>query len=150
MQHGWVRRRGAASILATLTNIIAYCLSFCQGNTGSFLGVSPRDDEALHVARSLRDIIPAAGYYIQRQPKRKERATVEEKRQRGFYGFTNRWLSGHSARGGVGRSFLFLLIGGPNGFRTLKQQFFPEDIQYCFTSNIWHGRTSALTATNDA
>ena len=33
--------------------------------------------------------IPLLGYYIQRPPKRKE-LTVEEKRQRGFYGFYNR------------------------------------------------------------
>ena len=38
--------------------------------------------------------IPFLGYYIQRPPKKKE-LTIEEKRERGFYGFYNR-LVGHA------------------------------------------------------
>jgi len=34
--------------------------------------------------------VPLLGYYIQRPPKKKE-LTVEEKRQRGFYGSTTGW-----------------------------------------------------------
>ena len=94
--------------------------------------------------------IPLLGYYIQRPPKRKE-LTVEEKRQRGFYGFYNR-LVGRAIQHRwlvLAGSFLFLLIGGLSA-SYLKQQFFPEDIQYWFYLDIWLPNDVPLTATNDA
>jgi len=57
--------------------------------------------------------VPLLGYYIQRPPKKKE-LTVEEKRQRGFYGFYNR-LVGRAIQHRwlvLAGSFLFLLVGG--------------------------------------
>src|SRR5205807_6215766 len=93
--------------------------------------------------------VPLLGYYIQRPPKRKE-LTVEEKRERGFYGFYNR-LVGRAIRHRwlvlVG-SFLFLLIGGFVASH-LKQQFFPEDVQYWFYLDIWLPNDVPLSATND-
>jgi len=62
------------------------------------------------------DIVPLLGYYIQRATKKKE-LTVEEKRQRGFYGFyksagrpgiQHRWLV-------LAGSFLFFADWGPRG-----------------------------------
>jgi len=56
--------------------------------------------------------VPLLGHYIQRPPKTKE-LTVEEKRERGFYGFYNRLVAGpFSTAGCISGSFVFLLIGG--------------------------------------
>jgi len=98
---------------------------------GIFLGVFHRDDSSAAM-RSGRcdDICAAAGLLHQRPPKKKE-LTVEEKRQRGFYGFYNR-LVGRAIQHRwlvLAGSFLFLLIGGLVASH-LKQQFFPEDVQY--------------------
>src|SRR5260370_20066587 len=90
------------------------------------------------------------GYCIQRPPKTKE-LTVEEKRERGFYGFYNR-LVGRAIQHRwliLAGSFVFLLIGGLVASH-LKQQFFPEDVQYWFYLDIWLPNDVPLTATSDA
>src|SRR6202035_2615536 len=87
---------------------------------------------------------------IQRPQKKKE-LTVEEKRQRGFYGFYNR-LVGRAIQHRwlvLAGSFLFLLVGGIAASH-LKQQFFPEDVQYWFYLDIWLPNDVPLTATNDS
>src|SRR5207302_210619 len=94
--------------------------------------------------------VPLLGYYIQRPPKKKE-LTVEEKRQRGFYGFYNR-LVGRAIQHRwlvLAGSLVFLLFGGLVASH-LKQQFFPEDVQYWFYLDIWLPNDVTLTATNDA
>src|SRR5436309_4298026 len=142
-----------AIFYATITNIIAY-LPFLMltGNTGQFLRSLPIVMTvsllcALVVAMTF---IPLLGYYIQRPPKRKE-LTVEEKRQRGFYGFYNR-LVGRAIQHRwlvLAGSFVFLLFGGLVASH-LKQQFFPEDVQYVFYLDIRLPNDVTLTATNDA
>src|SRR6266576_955546 len=81
-----------AIFFATLTNIIAY-LPFLMltGNTGEFLRSLPIVMTAALLCALVvaMTFIPLLGYYIQRPPEKKE-LTVEEKRQRGFYGFYNR------------------------------------------------------------
>src|SRR5437899_11573614 len=81
--------------------------------------------------------VPLLGYYIQRAPARKE-STLEEKRERGFYGFYNRLVGRaiHHRWSVLAGSFVFLLIGG-FAVSPLKSQFFPEVVQYCFYLNIW-------------
>ncbi len=142
-----------AIFFATLTNIIAY-LPFLMltGNTGEFLRSLPIVMTAALLCALVvaMTFVPLLGYYIQRPPKKKE-LTVEEKRQRGFYGFYNglvgraiqhRWLV-------LAGSFLFLLFGGFVASH-LKQQFFPEDVQYWFYLDIWLPNDVPLTATSDA
>ena len=142
-----------AIFFATLTNIIAYLpFLMLRGNTGEFLRSLPIVMTAALLCALVvaMTFVPLLGYYIQRPPKRKE-LTVEEKRERGFYGFYNR-LVGRAIRHRwlvlVG-SFLFLLIGGFVASH-LKQQFFPEDVQYWFYLDIWLPNDVPLTATNDA
>jgi len=142
-----------AIFFATLTNIIAY-LPFLMltGNTGEFLRSLPIVMTAALLCALVvaMTFVPLLGYYIQRPPKKKER-TVEEKRQRGFYGFYNR-LVGRAIQHRwlvLAGSFLFLLIGGVVASH-LKQQFFPEDVQYWFYLDIWLPNDVPLTATNDA
>src|SRR5438132_5040225 len=81
-----------AIFFATLTNIIAY-LPFLMltGNTGEFLRSLPIVMTAALLCALVvaMTFVPLLGYYIQRPPKNKE-LTVEEKRQRGFYGFYSR------------------------------------------------------------
>src|SRR5467141_837243 len=142
-----------AIFFATLTNIIAYLpFLLLTGNTGDLLSSLPIVMTAALLCALVvaMTFIPLLGYYIQRPPKRKE-PTVEEKRQRGFYGFYNR-LVGRAIQHRwwvLAGSFLFLLIGGITASH-LKQQFFPEDIQYWFYLDIWLPNDVPLTATNDA
>src|SRR5712672_3029099 len=142
-----------AIFFATLTNIIAY-LPFLMltGNTGEFLRSLPIVMTAALLCALVvaMTFIPLLGYYIQRPPKRKE-PTVEEKRQRGFYGFYNR-LVGRAIQHRwlvLAGSFVFLLFGGLVASH-LKQQFFPEDVQYWFYLDIWLPNDVTLAATNDA
>src|SRR5258707_6444960 len=138
---------------ATLTNIIAY-LPFLMltGNTGEFLRSLPIVMTAALLCALVvaMTFVPLLGYYIQRPPKKKE-LTVEAKRQRGFYEFYNR-LVGRAIQHRwwvLAGSFLFLLVGGLVASH-LKQQFFPEDVQYWFYLDIWLPNDVPLTATSDA
>src|SRR5947199_3781983 len=110
-----------------------YCLSAVPYAPRQYWGVpaqsSHRYDASLVSALIVAmTFIPVLGYYIQRRPAKRE-PTLEEKRQRGFYGFYNRlvgWAIQH--RWSVlGASSLFLLLGGFTGYQ-FKSQFFPEDV----------------------
>ena len=142
-----------AIFYATVTNIIAYLpFLLLHGNTGEFLKSLPVVMTAalfcaLVVAMTF---IPLLGYYIQRPPARRE-ATLEEKRQRGFYGYYNRlvgWAIQHRWTVLIASS-LFLVIGGLAASQ-LKTQFFPLDVQYWFYLDIWLPNDVPLSATNDA
>jgi multidrug efflux pump subunit AcrB len=142
-----------AIFYATLTNIIAYLpFLMLHGNTGEFLKTLPVVMTvsllcALIVAMTF---IPFLGYYILRPPAKRE-PTLEEKRQRGFYGFYNRlvgWSLQHRWSVLLGSS-LFLLVGGFAG-RHLKSQFFPLDVQYWFYLDIWLPNDVPLSATDEA
>jgi len=150
----WLGPTKLATVIffATLTNVIAY-LPFLMltGNTGEFLRSLPIVMTAALLCALVvaMTFIPLLGYFIQRPPKRKE-LTIEEKRQRGFYGFYNR-LVGRAIQHRwlvLAGSFLFLLIGGLSASH-LKQQFFPEDVQYWFYLDIWLPNDVPLTATNE-
>jgi multidrug efflux pump subunit AcrB len=141
-----------AIFFATITNVIAY-LPFLMltGNTGQFLKSLPIVMTASLLCALVVSMtfIPFLGYYIQRPPKKKE-LTIEEKRERGFYGFYNR-LVGHAIAHRwivLLASLVFLVVGGFFASH-LKQQFFPEDVQYWFYLDIWLPNDVPLTATND-
>jgi len=142
-----------AIFFATLTNIIAYVpFLLLTGNTGAFLRSLPIVMTAALLCALVvaMTFIPLLGYYIQRPPKKKE-LTIEEKRRQGFYGFYNRlvgWSIQHRWLVLAG-SFVFLLVGGFTASH-LKQQFFPEDIQYWFYLDIWLPNDVPLSTTNDA
>src|SRR6266403_1032466 len=141
-----------AIFYATLTNIIAYLpFLMLSGNTGEFLKSLPivMTTALLCALVVAMTFVPLLGYYIQRAPARKE-STLEEKRERGFYGFYNR-LVGRSIQhrwSVLAGSFVFLLIGGFAASQ-LKSQFFPEDVQYWFYLDIWLPNDVPLSATND-
>src|SRR3989440_65549 len=141
-----------AIFYATLTNIIAYLpFLMLSGNTGEFLKSLPivMTTALLCALLVAMTFVPLLGYYIQRAPARKE-PTLEEKRERGFYGFYNR-LVGRAIQNRwsvLAGSFVFLLIGGFAASQ-LKSQFFPEDVQYWFYLDIWLPNDVPLSATND-
>jgi multidrug efflux pump subunit AcrB len=93
--------------------------------------------------------VPFLGYYILRAPAKPE-PTIEELRQRGFYGFYNK-LVGKAIKhrwAVLAGSLVFLIGGGLFGSR-LKTQFFPEDVQYWFYLDVWLPNDTPLSATND-
>src|SRR6201993_5381473 len=142
-----------AIFYATITNIIAY-LPFLMltGNTGEFLKSLPIVMTASLVCALIvaMTFVPFLGYYILRPPAKPE-PTIEERRQRGFYGFYNR-IVGKAIKhrwAVLGGSLVFLVIGGLFSSR-LKTQFFPEDVQYWFYLDIWLPNDTPLSVTNDA
>jgi len=142
-----------AIFFATITNVIAY-LPFLMltGNTGQFLRSLPIVMTASLLCALVVSMtfIPLLGYYIQRPSKKKE-LSIEEKRDRGFYGFYNR-LVGHAIAhrwSVLFGSLVFLVLGGVFASH-LKQQFFPEDVQYWFYLDVWLPNDVPLTVTNDA
>jgi multidrug efflux pump subunit AcrB len=141
-----------AIFYATITNIIAY-LPFLMltGNTGEFLKSLPivMTVSLLSALCVAMTFVPLLGYYILRPPAKRE-PTIEERRQRGFYGFYNK-LVGRAIKhrwAVLGGSLIFLILGGLFGSR-LKTQFFPEDVQYWFYLDIWLPNDTPLSVTND-
>ncbi len=141
-----------AIFYATITNIIAYLpFMMLTGNTGEFLKSLPvvMTASLLCALVVAMTFVPFLGYYILRAPSKPE-PTIEEMRQRGFYGFYNK-LVGKAIKhrwAVLAGSLVFLIGGGLFGSR-LKTQFFPEDVQYWFYLDIWLPNDTPLSATND-
>ncbi len=139
-----------AIMFATVTNIAAY-LPFLMltGNTGEFLYSLPIVMACSLVASRLVSMtfIPLLGYYLLR-PSTKPELSVEERRQRGFTGAYARvatWAIEHRWKVFAG-SLAFLVLGAALA-KQLKSQFFPEDVQYWATVDVWLPNDAPLTAT---
>src|SRR5438445_7209502 len=107
-----------------------------SGSTGEFLKSLPivMTTALLCALVVAMTFIPLLGYYIRRPPARKE-PTLEERRQRGFYGFYSR-LVGRAIQHRwyvLLGSFVFLLIGGFAASH-LKHNFFLKMSNIGFTS----------------
>ncbi len=146
-------RLAKAIMYATVTNIVAY-LPFLMltGTTGDFLYSLPIVMTCSLVSSRIVSMtfIPLLGYYILR-PRRKKEPTIEERRQRGFTGFYHR-LAGRAIEHrwlALGCSALFLVLGVVL-MGQMKQQFFPDDIQYWSYINVRLPNDAPLSATNDA
>lgn len=139
-----------AIMFATITNIAAY-LPFLMltGNTGEFLYSLPIVMACALVASRLVSMtfIPLLGYYLLR-PSTKPEPSVEERRQRGFTGFYNRVATGAIAhRWKVFAGSLVFLALGVLTAKQLKSQFFPDDVQYWATVDVWLPNDAPVTAT---
>jgi multidrug efflux pump subunit AcrB len=142
-----------AILYATITNIVAYLpFGILSGDTGRFLISLPVVMTASLIASRLVSMtfIPLLGYYWLRPAKRKP-LPMEEKRKRGFSGFyyrfghlllEHRWLS-------FGISIVFLLVGFRYGAQ-LKTAFFPVDLQFLSTVDIFLPNNTALSNTEQA
>ena len=142
-----------AILYATATNIIAY-LPFLMltGSTGDFLRSLPVVMTAALVSSRLASMtfIPLLGYYLLRPRKRPE-PSIEERRERGFYGAYYR-LAGTGIRwrwAVLGLSLVFLAAGAMVATK-LKSQFFPEDVQYWSYVDVWLPNDAPLRVTNEA
>src|SRR5215467_10235711 len=141
-----------AIMFATVTNIAAY-LPFLMltGNTGEFLYSLPIVMACSLVASRLVSMtfIPLLGYYLLR-PRAKPQLSLEERRLRGFTGFYTRvatWAIEHRWKVLAG-SFVFLALGVVVA-KQLKTQFFPDDVQYWATVDVWLPNDAPLTATSE-
>jgi multidrug efflux pump subunit AcrB len=141
-----------AIMFATITNIAAY-LPFLMltGDTGSFLYSLPIVMACALVSSRLVSMtfIPLLGYYLLRRGDKPEHS-VEERRQRGFTGLYARvatFAIEHRWKVLIG-SFAFLLLGVILA-KQLRSQFFPDDVQYWATVDIWLPNDAPLSATNE-
>ncbi len=141
-----------AILYATATNIIAY-LPFLMltGSTGDFLYSLPIVMTAALISSRLVSMtfIPLLGYYLLR-PTKKPEPTIEDRRQRGFYGMYYR-LAGKAIqwRWAVLALSLLFLAGGWMVAKKLKSQFFPEDVQYWSYVDVWLPNDTPLSLTNN-
>src|SRR5499427_8560060 len=139
-----------AIMFATITNIAAY-LPFLMltGNTGEFLHSLPIVMACAVVASRLVSMtfIPLLGYYLLRAPA-KPQLSLDERRQRGFTGFYTRVATAaieHRWKVLAG-SFVFLALGVILA-KQLRSQFFPDDVQYWATVDVWLPNDAPLVAT---
>jgi multidrug efflux pump subunit AcrB len=142
-----------AIMFATITNIVAYLpFLLLTGTTGEFLFTLPVVMTCALVASRIVSMtfIPLLGYYLLRPPKKAE-LTMEERRTRGFTGLycrlgktliDHRWKT-------FAFSLLFLVLGGFVGHK-LKNQFFPDDVQYLSYLDVWLPNDAPLIATDRA
>ncbi len=139
-----------AIMYATVTNIVAY-LPFLMlpGNTGLFLHTLPVVMTCALVSSRLVSMtfIPLVGYYLLR-PSRKQELPMAERRSRGFAGWYYR--VGRAAiehRKLVFAGSLLILVGGALIGKQLKSQFFPKDLSYFSTVDVWLPEDAAVSAT---
>jgi multidrug efflux pump subunit AcrB len=140
-----------AILFATITNIVAY-LPFLMltGNTGKFLFSLPVVMTCSLVASRLVSMtfIPLLGYYLLRPPKKAERSLAEREHS-GFTGFYCRvGTAAIEHRYAVLLGSLVFLVLGVWALRSLKTQFFPEDVQYWSYLDIRLPNDAPLSATD--
>ncbi|HKW51392.1 MAG TPA: efflux RND transporter permease subunit [Candidatus Eisenbacteria bacterium] len=142
-----------AIMYATVTNIVAYLpFLLLTGDTGRFIVTLPIVLTCSLVASRLVSMtfIPLLGYYLLRAPKKPE-VPLRERRTKGFAGWyyrIGRAAIEHRKKVLLG-SFGFLLLGGVIAAQ-LKPQFFPKDLQYLSTVDVWLPEDAALSATQQA
>jgi multidrug efflux pump subunit AcrB len=140
-----------AIMYATVTNIAAY-LPFLMlgGNTGSFLVSLPIVMASSLLASRLVSMtfLPLLGYYLLR-PSKSSEESLEDRRGHGFAGFYSRVATGAIEHRWLvlAGSVVFLVVGGLAGHK-LKSQFFPEDVQYWATVDVWLPNDAPLSLTS--
>jgi multidrug efflux pump subunit AcrB len=144
-------RLATAILFATITNVVAYLpFLMLSGDTGRFLYTLPVVITCSLVASRVVSMtfIPLLGYYLLRP---KAEPSIAERRKSGFaafyyrlggFGIRNRWKV-------LLASLVFLLFGG-FAMSRLKQQFFPKDLSYLSTVDVWLPEDAPLAATKRA
>ncbi len=142
-----------AILYATITNIVAYLpFGLLSGDTGKFIISLPVVMTASLIASRLVSMtfIPMLGYYWLR-PAKKKPLPIEEQRRQGFTGYyyrTGHWCLEHRWLTLVA-SIVFLVVGFKLG-GLLKSAFFPIDLQFLSTVDIFLPNDSALSDTTQA
>jgi multidrug efflux pump subunit AcrB len=139
-----------AIVFATITNIVAYLpFLMLSGDTGRFLYSLPVVLTCSLVSSRLVSMtfIPLLGYYLLRPGARPE-VPMAERRRSGFAGWYYR--VGRAAiehrRMVFAGSLLFLVVGGIIG-KHLKSQYFPKDLSYFSTVDVWLPEDASMSAT---
>jgi multidrug efflux pump subunit AcrB len=142
-----------AILYATITNIVAYLpFGLLSGDTGKFIISLPVVMTASLIASRLVSMtfIPMLGYYWLR-PAKKKPLPIEEQRRQGFTGYyyrTGHWCLEHRWLTLVA-SIVFLVVGFKLG-GLLKSAFFPTDLQFLSTVDIFLPNDSAFSDTTQA
>ena len=142
-----------AILYATITNVVAYLpFGLLTKDTGKFLISLPVVMTASLIASRLVSMtfIPMLGYYWLR-PAKKKPLPIEERRKTGFSGQYYRsahWCLEHRYITLVA-SIVFLVVGVKLGGR-LKTAFFPIDLQFLSTVDIFLPNDSAMSDTSAA
>src|SRR5277367_110361 len=142
-----------AILYATITNVVAYLpFGLLTKDTGKFLISLPVVMTASLIASRLVSMtfIPMLGYYWLR-PAKKKPLPIEEMRKQGFTGYyyrTGHWCLEHRWLT-FAASIVFLVIGFKLG-ALLKSAFFPTDLQFLSTVDIFLPNDSALSETSAA
>jgi multidrug efflux pump subunit AcrB len=138
-----------AILFATITNIVAYLpFLLLKGDTGRFIYSLPVVLTCSLVSSRIMSMtfLPLLAYYILR-PVHEE--PLEARKHRGFPAFYYRigkWCIEHR-RIAFPASVLFLVLGGVT-FLHLKQAFFPTDLQYLSTVDIFLPEDTPLRTTD--
>jgi multidrug efflux pump subunit AcrB len=142
-----------AILYATITNIVAYLpFGLLSGDTGKFIVSLPVVMTASLIASRLVSMtfIPMLGYYWLR-PAKKKPLPIEEQRRQGFTGYyyrTGHWCLEHRWLT-LAASIVFLVVGFKLG-GVLKSAFFPIDLQFLSTVDIFLPNDTALSDTTQA
>jgi multidrug efflux pump subunit AcrB len=142
-----------AILYATITNIVAYLpFGLLSGDTGKFIISLPVVMTASLVASRLVSMtfIPMLGHYWLR-PAKKKPLTIEERRRQGFTGYyyrTGHWCMEHRWLT-MAVSIVFLVVGFKLG-GILPSAFFPIDLQFLSTVDIFLPNDNALSDTTQA
>ncbi|HEY6298651.1 MAG TPA: efflux RND transporter permease subunit, partial [Candidatus Binatus sp.] len=142
-----------AILYATITNIVAYLpFGLLSGDTGKFVVSLPVVMTASLIASRLVSMtfIPMLGYLWLR-PAKKKPLPIEERRRQGFTGYyyrTGHWCLEHRWLT-LAASIVFLVVGFKLG-GLLKSAFFPIDLQFLSTVDIFLPNGTALSETTQA
>lgn len=143
-------RLAVAILFATITNIVAYLpFLLLQGNTGRFIHTLPIVMTCSLVASLIvsRTFLPLLAYYLLRPV---PETPLAERRKKGFpalYYRVGGWCIKHRHIA-FAASLAFLLVGGlvAGG---LKQSFFPADLQYISTVDVFLPEDTPLSTTRE-
>lgn len=141
-----------AIFFATVTNVVAYLpFLLLSGNQGDFLFSLPVVMACALISSRIVSMtfIPFLGQLILR-PSRKVEPTLEERRSEGFTGRYYRLLGFMiQHRKKVLFCALLILVVGLSAKTQLKNAFFPDDVQYLSTIDVWLKNDASIEATNE-
>lgn len=140
-----------AILFATITNIVAYLpFLLITGNQGAFLYSLPIVMASALIASRIVSMtfVPFLGNLLLRAPS-KTPPTMEQRRSQGFTGMYYRLASfAVDHRKVVLIVALILVCAGLSLKTQLKNAFFPDDVQYISTIDIWMKNGTNIEATN--
>lgn len=141
-----------AIFFATTTNVVAYLpFLMLSGNQGDFLYSLPIVIGSALIASRIVSMtfVPFLGGMMLRPGSRPERP-IEERRNSGFTGMYYRFAGfAIDHRKSILLCAFLLLAVGLTAKSHLKNAFFPDDVQYLSTIDVWLKNDANIQATNE-